>query len=495
MTLRELKEEQLIRKMQKSFRTFFNTTEPEAFKEEYKYGIHTNALIDISQQAYDRFLQGISSYIMINITAQHGKSDVISRRFPPWILINNPKLKIMEGCATGDLAIEMSYDARKCFEGVCSLYGTGNKKDFNKVSSWKTNEGGGMIAAGLQGNVVGRGAHICIIDDYIRNRADAESQLIRDKIWRSFQSDFMTRLAPVHIVIIVATRWHEDDLCGRIQDLNNPDHDNYNATYPLFDVVKFPAENPDGTFLFPERYPDSYYVAQKNFLGPYGWQSQAMQEPRARVGNILKAENCKIVDEIKHQEGMRWHFGIDLAHSEVGLSGDPDFTVITLACFFKGTIYVKSVLRIRETALKRDELIRNTVSLKPPGTDLWIEQVGASKDAFIYIAKQLKGFLTVRPYKNRWGKHVHASILEPIFELGNVILERGDWNISWINELKTFPGGKHDDQLDSLFIAINREMLRNNYRNYIDKDKVNTHNEEIEQPEPVETGLTLDDYF
>jgi len=478
MTLRESKEEQLVRKMKKSFRTFFKTTEPKPDGDVYLYGVHTNALIDICQQASDRFSQGISSYIMVNITAQHGKSDIVSRRFPPWILINNPNLKIMEGCATGDLGIEMSHDARKCFESVCSLYGTANQKDFNKVSSWKTNEGGGMIAAGLQGTVVGRGAHVCIIDDYIRNRADAESELKRNKIWDSFQSDFMTRLAPVHIVIIVATRWHEDDLCGRIQDRNDPSHDDYNKNYPVFEVVKFPAQNEDGTFLFSERYPDSFYLANKHFLGPYGWQSQAMQEPRGRVGNILKAERCTIVPEIITQDGMYWHWGIDLAHSEAGHKSDPDWTVLTLASFFKGKIYVKRVLRMRKTALDRDETIKNAVSIKPPNADLRVEVVGASKDAFIYIRKQLQGFLTVRPYKNRLGKQGHASILEPIFELGDVIIEEGNWNDRWIKEFKAFPGGKHDDQVDSLFIAINKEILKNNYRNYIDIEKVNTHNDE-----------------
>lgn len=481
MTLRELKEEQLARLMQKSFRKFFKATEPERYGETYKYGIHTNALIDICQSSYEKFKQGISSYIIVNITAQHGKSDVISRRFPPWILINNPRLRVMEGCATSDLATEMSHDSRKCFESLCSVYGTGNQKDFNKVQSWRTIQDGGLMASGLQGTVVGRGADICIIDDYIRNRANAESQLIRDKIWTSFQSDFMPRLAPVHIVIIVATRWHEDDLCGRIKDLNDPTHDDYNATYPFFEVIKFPAQKEDGTFLFPERYSNAFYLANKNFLGPYGWQSQAMQEPKARVGNILKAENCTKVKEIETQDGMYWHWGIDLAHSEVGSKGDPDWTVLTLASFFKGKIYVKRVLRMRKTALERDELIKNAVSIKPPNADLRVEVVGASKDAFIYIRKQLQGFLTVMPYKNRLGKQGHASILEPIFELGDVILEEGDWNDRWIDEFKTFPGGKHDDQVDSLFIAINKEILKNNYRNYIDKDKVNTHDKEDEQ--------------
>lgn len=497
MNTSEIQSEKIRRGMQKHFKLFFKATEPERYGETYKYGVHTKGLIETCQRAYEKFKRGISSYIIVNIPARHGKSDVISRRFPPWVLINNPRLQIMEGCATADLAKEMSYDARKCFESVCSLYGTRNERDFNTASSWKTIQGGGMHGSGIGGSVIGKGADVLVIDDYLRSRADADSELIRNKIWNGFSDDFMTRLAPVHIVFVVANRWHEDDLVGHIQEKNDPTNDAYAPDFPVFEIIKYPAQFEDGSYLFPERFEDSYYVAQKNFLGEYGWNALAMQEPRPRSGNILKAERCKVVEKIENKEGMQWHIGCDLAHSDLTGKGDPDYTVLTMACYFEGKIYVKGVWRMRETALKRDEGIKNIVSIGydfNPGTDLIVEQVGASKDAFIYLKRQLERFISVRRFINKYGKQVHASILEPIFELGNVIIEKADWNMAWINELKAFPGGKHDDQMDSLFIAINREMLKNNYRNFIDNDKVNTHNEETEESSPQDVR-TIDDYF
>jgi len=501
MSLLQTRNEKMRRAIQKHFKLFFKADPPERYGKKYIYGQHTLGLIDICQKAFNDLKNGISSYIIINIPYRHGKSDVISRRFPPWVLINNPRLQIMEGCATAGLAQTMSFDARKCFERICHKYNTGNERDFNRATSWRTIQGGGMYASGVGGTVVGMGADVCIIDDYLRNRRDADSEVIRNKIWEGFNDDFMTRLAPVHIVFIVSTRWHEDDLVGRILDRNNPEHENYDKDFNKFTLIKFPAQNEDGSFLFPERFSEKYYRASKASLGTYSWNAMAQQDPKPRSGNILKAERCKIVEKIEIIEEMDWHLGIDLAHSEATGKGDPDYTAVTMACFYEGKIYVKAVWRFRETALERDNKIINivrTVMGMDEFTDLIVEQVGASKDAFMYIKRQLEDHIMVRKYINKWGKGQHASIMEPIFELGNVILEKGDWNMGWINELKAFPSGTHDDQMDSLFIAINKEMLQNNYRFSIDKDNENTENEDSQESnfkEEESEAEDLDVYF
>jgi len=488
-----IKTERIRRAMQKHFKLFFKATEPERYGNAYIYGRHTLGLIQKCQEVYEKFKQGISSYVIVNIPYRHGKSDVVSRRFPVWVLLNNPRLQIMEGCATGDLAKSMSYDARKCFEKICASYDTRNEKDNNTATSWQTIQGGGMFGSGLGGTVVGKGADVCIIDDYLRNRAEADSELIRNKVWEGFTNDFMTRLAPVHIVFIVSTRWHEDDLTGRIIEKNTPGHENYSIDFPDFELIKYPAQNEDGSYLFTERFSESYYVGQKNILAEYGWNCLAMQDPRPRQGNVLKAELCKIVEKIEMNEDMEWHLGVDLAHSDEG-KGDPDYTVITLACFFEGKIYVKSVWRFRKTAMERDEKIFNIIDSIPEYVDLIVEQVGAAKDSFLYIKSQLEDHIMVRRYINKSGKGDHARRMEPIFELGNVIIEKADWNMGWINELKAFPGGKHDDQMDSLFIAINREINLNKYRIIIDEDKVNAHNAKSENTRKIEVDAQ-DDYF
>jgi predicted phage terminase large subunit-like protein len=491
------------RAIRKHFKLFFKLSAPMRMGQPYIYGEHTHGLIDVCQKAFDDYNKGISSYIIINIPVRHGKSDVISRRFPVWALLNNPRLEIMEGCATGDLAKKMSYASNKCFNKYSKSYGTGNAADFNTASSWLTDKEGGMFASGLGGTVVGSGADICIIDDYYRNRADADSITIRNKVWEGFTNDFLTRLAPVHIVFIVSTRWHEDDLVGRIIEKNDPKNKKYEKNFHKFKLIKYAAQKPDGTFLFPERFSEKYYLGSKATLGTYAWNALGMQEPKPRSGNILKAERVNIVKEIEMKPDMVWHSGIDLAHTDVIGKGDPDYTVMTLASFYKGHIYVKTVLRMRESALTRDRKIKTAMGLFPPGTDLRVEVVGASKDAFLYIRKQFGNILSVKPYKNKIGKMRHATIMEPIFELGNVTIEEGYWNDEWISEFKTFPNGTHDDQIDSLFIAIGKEILRNNYEFFNDKSDDTTqdiegevlpvHNEDTENA--YLSALDDDDYF
>ena len=183
MNKADIRSEKMRRAVKKHFKLFFKISAPVRMGKPYIYGEHTNGLIDICQKAFDDFNKGISSYIIVNMPVRHGKSDVISRRFPVWALLNNPRLEVMEGCATQDLAKKMSYASNKCFNKYANAYGTGKAADFDTASSWLTDMEGGMFASGLGGTVVGSGADICIIDDYYRNRADADSITIRNKVW------------------------------------------------------------------------------------------------------------------------------------------------------------------------------------------------------------------------------------------------------------------------------------------------------------------------
>ena len=107
----------------------------------------------------------------------------------------------------GDLASDMSRDARKCFDQSRRISGLRTSDDRDRVDSWSiADHKGGLTASGLGGSITGRGAHLLVIDDYLKNRQDAESQLIRERQWDSFRNDLLTRLAPVHIIIIIATR-------------------------------------------------------------------------------------------------------------------------------------------------------------------------------------------------------------------------------------------------------------------------------------------------
>ena len=110
--------------------------------------------------------------------------------------------------------------------------------------------------------ITGKGAHVLIVDDYCRNREEAESIVMREKVWDSFRNDLWTRLAPAHAVVICATRWHEDDLVGRIEREQARD-----PNFPKFRKLLFPAQAEDGAWLFSQRFPPEWYHTQKAAVG------------------------------------------------------------------------------------------------------------------------------------------------------------------------------------------------------------------------------------
>jgi predicted phage terminase large subunit-like protein len=318
-----------------------------------------------------------------------------------------------------------------------------------------------MYAAGIGGTITGRGADVLIIGDYLKNREEAESELMRDKVWDSFQSDLMTRLAPVHAVIIVANRWHVDDLCGRIEAKNNQKSEQYDPDFPVFSIIRFPAQKQmTGEWLFPERFSDEWYRAERAVMGEYAWAAQALQDPQPRQGNLLRIDNVKIAHELP--DGLYWQWGWDIASTEKErMKPDPDYTVGTLAAFHDDTLYVADVRRGRWGAVERDRRIVQA-ALTSEASRVNIEAVGGYKDAALRIKGELSGRAVVSAITWKAGQDKVARVahFEPLFEAGKIVLRQADWNAPWLAEFGAFPAGKHDDQVDSLVVAARDLVMR-----------------------------------
>jgi len=305
--------------------------------------------------------------------------------------------------------------------------------------------------------------HNCfVIDDYLKNREDAESMVMRDKVWDSFRSDFMTRLAPVHAVIIVANRWHQDDLVGRIKKVNDPKDEDYDADFPVFEIITCPAQDKEGNWLFPERLNEAWYKAERSFAGSYGWDSLFQQEPIPRRGNRMRVDMVHWVKDIDEVAGKNaaWEWGFDLAHSDKETNkSDPDYTHGTLGNIQGRNIYIKNVLEIRKSALKRDAIIREAVEASGSKRAI-IEVVGAAKDAFVTLKAMLAGICLVHKYTVQRDLVARASFLEPIFEAGNVYVQQAPWNKRWADWMKAFPSGAHDDAIASLVALTYKKLAR-----------------------------------
>jgi predicted phage terminase large subunit-like protein len=460
---REAKEELALRRARRSFSSFFRLFPP---ARPYLFGRHTEIILREIDRAHERMQRGLCTYLVISVPFRHGKSDIVSRSFPSWYLCRNPDHEVMLVSYGADLAQQMSDDAREKFALVAPrLAGLKINPKKNRADLWRVDGHRGRVSAfGLDGSATGKGAHALLIDDWIKNREAAESDTYRDKMWDGFGTNFMTRLAPVHMVVALANRWHVDDPTGRILQRNDPnDKKHYDPDFPKFRHVKIPAIGEDGTPLFAERMGNQWYKTMRATLGPRFYSAMFQQEPIAAGGNRFKTDRVRIIDRSQLPAGLRFNRGWDLASSAKERNKpDPDYTWGTKSAFDSETLWIDDAKWGQWEAPERNRVIRSTVQSDGPGVECRIEVVAGYKDTYTSFARELEGVAKVSKVGTEGGdKTARAACLEPLFDAGKVVLVRGPWNDAWLKHFSEFPGGKHDDGVDSLVTASGKEIRGN----------------------------------
>jgi len=440
----------------------------------FQVGFHTKIICEAIDKAMDNFRKGISSYYLIEIHPRAGKSEIVSRYFPPHFLGEFKNSEVMSVSYSADLSATFSQDGRTIVqsESYRELY-PGTYMDIKNSArdSWKIyhkdGTSGNNKSSGLNSGLNGRGFELGILDDHTSGRADAESKTIRDKTWSAFNDDFLSRAAPVHIVFVIATSWHNDDLNQRIKKEMKKDDD-----FPQFNLISLPARAKDYTgegeypneFLFEERYGKQWYRMKYATMGKYSASALMDCQPRIKGGEVLNTENIEWIEpddpriiRIKSQ----WYRVWDLAHSAKERSGDdPDYTASTLIAYVKVPgdpvwhIWIKHAVRCREGAVKRDAIIKKWANKDGPFVKQAVETSLDSKDAYIYLRQAMPDISWNKiSIHGKGDKLVRCTPLEPIFEADkHVHVVRGDFNNDWIDEIDQFNGlGKqHDDWVDNL---------------------------------------------
>ena len=440
--------------------------------EPFVIGFHTRKICERIDKAIADFRRGKSTYLIINVHHRSGKSDILSRFLPPHFLGEFPECEVMSTTYKAGLTEKFTSDARNIFRSEkynrlypeIALSPESNAKAYWEIVDAKNNNplGGKLFGSGLSSGITGSGGHLILCDDPLSGRGDAESKVIRDNIWDAITNDLFTRLAPVHIFIMLATWWHEDDPSGRIREAMKDI-----PGFPKFETLSFPARAEDyrgegkypGKYLFLERYPESWYKSQRAMLGKYGAAALLDCNPSVRSGGRLSTDGIVYVDSMRVTKDKRWARVWDLAHTAKQRAGsDPDWTSGTLMAFETKPespvpyLYIADVKRTREGAKKRDELIKETARKDGVYVKQAIENTIDSKDAYEYISDAIQEISWTK-LSVKGDKAARATPLESIFETpGHVIVQRGEWNDDWINELLQFDGtGRHhDDQVDNL---------------------------------------------
>jgi predicted phage terminase large subunit-like protein len=419
-------------------------------------GSHTRIICNAIDQAIQKYQSGKSSFYIITVPFRHGKSEIVSRKLPAHFFGLFPDDKVILSGHTAELTEGFSKQSRDLIreppfqELFPNIHVNPND---SSGSHWKIlGRQGECYSSGLMGSMTGQGGHLLILDDFCRNREDAESETMRNKMWDAFTNNFMTRRAPVSIVMVLATRWHVDDIIGRIMENMRQD-----PSFPAFEMINIPAfdeKYPTGT-LFPERFGLDWYESQKSTLGAYGTASLLQNDPVIRGGDLLKTDLIKIQHDLNDFPATLYTRVWDYAHTEKQrMKDDPDFTSGTLLTYAQINgqwhLWVKDVSRFQLAAPERDAKILRTVERDGEYVRIAAENTLDAKDAVAQMRNLLHGRRTVLDATGKGDKVVRATPLEAIFEAGNVHLLQGAWNQEWIKEIGQFPKGKHDDQVDNL---------------------------------------------
>lgn len=345
-------------------------------------------------------------------------------------------------------AAEWGRKSRNLLESQGGWFGVQVDPTSHAADAWNVaGRTGGMVTAGAGGTITGRGADLLIVDDPIKNQEEAHSKLIRKKIWEWWQATAYTRLEPNGAAIVIQTRWHQDDLCGRLlKDMADGGEQ--------WRILKLPAINTDGGALWEDRYNRESLNGIKRTLGSYYFSALYQQEPIPDGGEFFQRDTLQIVEQIP--AGCRRA----VRYWDTANSTDGDYTVGALLTECDGIIYVADVVREQLSWMHRNNLMQQTADLDRKrwhDYQLWMEAQRGDSGGMV-------GDLMTRDF-SRWGmrldrpnqsKELRARPLQAAIEAGNVRLVSGKWNTQYIDELVAFPHGDHDDQVDATSGAFNQ---------------------------------------
>jgi predicted phage terminase large subunit-like protein len=416
---------------------------------------HCNLLAEV----LERVASGEINRLLIQLPPRHSKSEMVSRLFTAYYLKQNPSHFVGINSYSAELAYTLNRAARENYLEA----GGKVKDDVSAVKHWETPEGGGAWAAGVGGSITGKGFHLGIIDDPIKNAEEASSETIREKQKEWYSSTFYTRAEPDAAIIVIQTRWHEDDLTGWLLEEESGDEpENWHivclpALYE--EELKFPDSctverdfRVPGEALCSERYPEPKLNKIRARIGEYHFDALYQQRPIAKAGLMFDVSRFEVVDAVP--VGTRFGRGWDKAATP----GGGDWTAgVKLGKCPDGTYLVADVERGQWDTAKRDRQIRLTAEIDGVSVKQYGEQEPGSagvSDAKAFI-KLLAGF-PVEIEKVSGDKVTRADAYSSQVNAGNVKLLRADWNKKYKDELQSFPKGKNDDQVDGSSLVFNK---------------------------------------
>ena len=404
--------------------------------------------------ALERALKWDCKRIMISVPPQHWKSTISTQRFPLFAHLQDPTLNIVSASYSWDLAKSHLGKIRQIVESP-QFKVLWKPLNFIKNDSmeYQLKEWWSYYSVGVGWWLTGRPIDIGIIDDVHKDRAEYESDTIRNGVWDWYSSVFQSRLHKDSIIIGVMTRWGEDDLFWRILE----------AEWDKWEIINIPVYNEDQTeTIFPERFPLSFMKEKENAMILRDFQSLYMWDPINEWGWDFKKDYFQYYEQVP--ENLKIYTFIDPAISQ---KQEADYTaIVTIWIDSNNRVFVLDILHDR---MNPDELINVTFNtyLKWKPSYIWLETVQYQKMLAFEMRKQMNSrniffnLIEVNPMGEKNARirtllqprYSNASVLHPKYHLKTKDLEL---------ELLKFPNAKHDDIIDSLAWALKISEVQSN---------------------------------
>jgi predicted phage terminase large subunit-like protein len=400
-----------------------------------------------------------SPRLMIFMPPRHGKSQLTSKSYPAWVLGHHPEWEFISCSYSSSLANRFSRALRAIMrdERYHSVFKTRLDPDTQSVELWETTEGGGLLAAGVGGPITGSGANILLIDDPLKNREEAESPGIREGIWDWYSSTAYTRLAPGGGVLVIQTRWHDDDLSGRlIRAMLEGDGDQWEIVeYPAIALEDEPFRKA-GEPLHPERYDLNALDRIRRVISDRDWWALYQQKPISDEGAYFTREMFDFYHEGQRprDDELTFYDAWDLA---IGQRDHNDWTVgLSAGLDRNGDLWLVARDRGKYDGSQLVEhIIDFHLERRSQITGVERGMIEMSIGPFLdrRIAERKAWSLFVEPLKTRGrDKVARARAIQGMAKQGKVHLPHPhecDWIEEFMGELLRFPAGAHDDQVDA----------------------------------------------
>jgi predicted phage terminase large subunit-like protein len=414
---------------------------------------HTQYIIQHLQALADGEIENL----MISVPPQHGKTQLASIGFGAFLLNRDEALRIAITSFSAEPAMRISRMLRRVMREIGSEFFA----DSNSVEEWELLNGSKVRATGVGGALTSFPVDIGILDDPLKDRLEADSPRVRQNLWEWYTDVWLAR--NMKRQVLIGTEWHEDGLHGRIRN-SAAAHRWTQINLPAIAIEDDPLGRSIGEPLCADRV-SLEVLLERRADNPYSFEAMYQGNPTPREGALFKVNRLNYCDASEVPLNLPTKRIWDFAASEEG-----DYTVGLKmhGPSPSGHYYVSDIVRGRWSVGERDQIILQTTKADGPNVKVNIPQdPGAAGVAQVQAIVQLLSGYFVEKERETGSKEMRAEPVASQVEHGNIVLVRGPWNAAFVEELRTFPIGKNDDQVDPFARGFNNMARKRTLQVYM----------------------------